>query len=83
MWLYRKVVFGVLDKESLKSILDISNREKVILYPLVVLIIFYGVYPIPIFDATSASVDALINNYQAAIDAAKESAQASLSGQVK
>ncbi len=56
LWLYRRVIFGALTKESLKGLLDLSTREKVILYPLVVLIIFFGVYPAPIFDATAASV---------------------------
>ncbi|MFD0917485.1 NADH-quinone oxidoreductase subunit M [Pseudahrensia aquimaris] len=69
LWLYRRVVLGSLDKESLKSILDLSTREKWILYPLVVLVIFYGVHPMPVFDATQASVDALIANYQAALAA--------------
>ncbi len=79
LWLYRRVVFGALDKERLKSILDLNKREKIIIYPLVALVIFYGVYPMPIFDATSASVDALIQNYNAALEAAKETAQAGLS----
>ncbi|MGI9349967.1 MAG: NADH-quinone oxidoreductase subunit M [Rhizobiaceae bacterium] len=78
LWLYRRVVFGALDKESLKSILDLDRREKAIIYPLVVLVIFYGVYPMPIFDATNASVDALIQDYQASIEAAKTTAQAAL-----
>lgn len=79
LWLYRRVVFGALDKESLKSILDLDAREKAIIYPLVVLVIFYGVYPIPVFDATNASVEALVQNYQTAIAAAGEQAQAALS----
>lgn len=78
LWLYRRVVFGSLDKESLKSMLDLDTREKAIIYPLVVLVIFYGVYPMPVFDATEASVNNLIVNYQAALEAAKETAQASL-----
>jgi NADH-quinone oxidoreductase subunit M len=78
LWLYRRVVLGSLDKESLKSILDLDLREKAIIYPLVVLVIFYGVYPMPVFDATEASVNNLIVNYQAALEAAKETAQASL-----
>ena len=78
LWLYRRVVFGSLDKESLKTIMDLDSREKAIIYPLVVLVIFYGVYPMPIFEATEASVNNLIVNYQAAIEAAKETAQASL-----
>ena len=45
LWLYRRVIFGALTKESLKGLLDLSTREKVIIYPLVVLVIFFGVYP--------------------------------------
>lgn len=67
LWLYRRVVFGELQKESLKSILDMSLREKVIIAPLVILTIFFGVYPAPIFDVTTASVDNLIQGYQAAL----------------
>jgi NADH-quinone oxidoreductase subunit M len=66
LWLYRRVIFGVLDKESLKGMLDLSAREKAILYPLVILVIFYGVYPKPVFDATAVSVDALIADYTTA-----------------
>jgi len=74
LWLYRRVIFGSLDKESLKAMLDLSTREKVLLYPLILLVIFFGVYPGPVFDVTQASVDALINNYQAAIDGAVQTA---------
>jgi len=61
LYLYRRVVFGALTKDSLKSMLDLSMREKLVIYPLVVLVIFFGVYPTPIFDVTSSSVDALVN----------------------
>ncbi|MGB3814783.1 MAG: NADH-quinone oxidoreductase subunit M [Shinella sp.] len=71
LWLYRRVIFGALEKESLKSLLDLSGREKLLLYPLVILTIFYGVYPAPIFDVTAASVDALLNQYSAALQAAQ------------
>ena len=71
LWLYRRVVFGALEKESLKAMLDLSPREKLILYPLVALTILFGVYPAPVFDATAASVDALLTNYTAALQAAQ------------
>jgi len=67
LWLYRKVVFGALEKPALMGILDLSLRERFILYPLVAVTIFYGVYPAPILSATSASVEALVTKYQAAI----------------
>ncbi len=76
LWLYRRVIFGALEKESLKSMLDLSTREKVILYPLIALTIFFGFYPMPVFDVTAASVDALINNYNASLEAARGLAMA-------
>ena len=75
LWLYRKVVFGSLEKESLKSIKDVSRLELAILAPLVILTIFFGVYPTPVFDVTNASVVALLENYQAALAAAEASGQ--------
>jgi NADH-quinone oxidoreductase subunit M len=69
LWLYRRVIFGRLEKPSLSGILDMSMREKAILVPLIVLTILFGVYPQPILDVTSASVDQLISNYQAALQA--------------
>ena len=70
LWLYRKVMFGVLEKERLKSMLDLSRREIAILAPLAVLTLLFGVYPMPIMDVTAASVDQLVGNYQAALAAA-------------
>ena len=68
LWLYRKVIFGALTKESLEGLLDLSPREKAILYPLIVLVIFFGVYPAPVFDATASSVEALVNTVTISID---------------
>ena len=70
LWLYRRVVFGTIDKEALKSILDMDNREKAILVPLILLTILFGVWPAPLLDVTTASVNNLIAQYQASIDAA-------------
>ncbi|CAM5421935.1 NADH-quinone oxidoreductase subunit M [Aquamicrobium terrae] len=71
LWLYRKIIFGALTKDTLKSMLDLSAREKAVIYPLVVLIIFFGVYPAPIFDATAQSVKSLVTNVTASIQSAQ------------
>jgi NADH-quinone oxidoreductase subunit M len=70
LWLYRRIIFGRLEKASLAGIFDMGLREKVILVPLVALTILFGVYPQPIMRVTAASVDQLVANYQAAIDSA-------------
>jgi NADH-quinone oxidoreductase subunit M len=67
LWLYRRLIFGVLDKASLRAILDLSLREKVIFVPLIAVTIFFGIYPRPIMDVTAASVDHLIASYQTAV----------------
>ncbi|WP_108051947.1 NADH-quinone oxidoreductase subunit M [Bosea sp. 124] len=71
LWLYRRVVFGELVKPELKDIMDLDRREMVILAPLVLLTIWYGIRPGTILDAFAAPTEALIKNYQAALTAAK------------
>jgi NADH-quinone oxidoreductase subunit M len=70
LWLYRRVIFGVLDKEALKSILDLNRRELAVLVPLIALIIFFGFYPAPILDATASSVHALVAQYSNSVGSA-------------
>jgi NADH-quinone oxidoreductase subunit M len=76
LWLYRRVVFGELIKDNVKAMVDLSTREKTIIYPLVFLTLFYGIYPTPILDATAASVDALVISIQTSIDNAAAAAPA-------
>jgi NADH-quinone oxidoreductase subunit M len=74
LWLYRKVVFGALTKPSLQGIKDITFREGLLLVPLVILTIWFGVYPKPVLDMSAASVQLLVNNYAAATSAVKAAA---------
>jgi NADH-quinone oxidoreductase subunit M len=71
LWLYRKMIFGTL-KPALAGIKDIGWREAVIFAPLVVLTILFGVAPKPVLDMSSASVAALLDNYNHAIKAAEQ-----------
>ncbi|MEM8653755.1 MAG: NADH-quinone oxidoreductase subunit M, partial [Pseudomonadota bacterium] len=71
LWLYRRVVMGDLIKESLKSITDMSRREKAIFAPLVVMTLLLGVYPALILDIIGPSVAALVSNYDTALAAAE------------
>ncbi|MDO8978508.1 MAG: NADH-quinone oxidoreductase subunit M [Afipia sp.] len=71
LWLYRKVVFGVMDKPALAGIKDLTLREGIILAPLVFLTILFGVYPQPLLNMSAASVQQLVTNYNTAITAVK------------
>jgi NADH-quinone oxidoreductase subunit M len=60
LWLYRQVVLGPLEKESMRRMVDLDLREKFILVPLLVLVVIFGVYPNPVLNVTDASVNALV-----------------------
>ena len=70
LWLYRRIIFGVLEKPALKGITDMGYREIAVLGPLVVLVILFGVYPAPLLDVTALSVKKLVANTETAIKAA-------------
>ncbi|MGE3870316.1 MAG: NADH-quinone oxidoreductase subunit M, partial [Pseudorhodoplanes sp.] len=74
LWLYRKMVFGRLEKPALAQIADIGWREGVVFAPLVILTLLFGFYPRPVLDMSSASVNALVATYQQATTAKKAAA---------
>lgn len=76
LWLYRRIIFGTLEKASLKNIADMNVREIAFMAPLVILTILFGFYPSPLLDVTVASVDRLISNYEAALAAAQQASYA-------
>ncbi len=66
LWLYRRVIFGELKKENLKTITDLNLREIGFFAPLVVLALFMGIYPKPFLDVLHVSVENLVQQTQAA-----------------
>ena len=69
LWLYRRVVMGELVKEALKSITDMSLREKAIMAPLVAMTLLLGIYPSLVTNRIGPSVAQLVENYHAAVPA--------------
>jgi NADH-quinone oxidoreductase subunit M len=78
LWLYRRVVFGKLEKPALMHLPDMTPRELAALLPLIVLTIFFGVYPAPILDIFGPSVESIIKPLTEAAAAAQALATASL-----
>ncbi|MFO6465941.1 NADH-quinone oxidoreductase subunit M [Jannaschia sp. KMU-145] len=66
LWLYRRVVFGDLIKESLRTISDLTGRERAIFAPLVFFTILLGVYPSLVTDIIGPTVAELVANYDVA-----------------
>jgi NADH-quinone oxidoreductase subunit M len=74
LWLYRKMIFGVLDKPALAALRDLNGREIVSLAPLVALTLLFGVFPKFVLDLSATSVTALVDNYSHALEAVKSAA---------
>jgi len=66
LYLYRRVIFGRLTKETLRRIMDMSPREHLVFAPLVLLVVWMGVYPAPFLNVMHASVGNLIRHVEAA-----------------
>jgi NADH-quinone oxidoreductase subunit M len=75
LWLYRRVVFGDLIKESLKSITDMTAREKAIFAPLVIMTLLLGIYPAAALDIVAPATAALAEDYQLALRAVEAATQ--------
>jgi NADH-quinone oxidoreductase subunit M len=70
LYLYRRMIFGPLEKSALRSITDMNYREVAVFAPLVILVVLLGFYPAPILDVTAVSVKNLVSGYESAIKAA-------------
>jgi NADH-quinone oxidoreductase subunit M len=66
LYLYRRVIFGRLTRDDLRQMLDLSRREIALFAPLIVVVLWMGIYPKPVLDVFSASVDQLVARYQQA-----------------
>ena len=67
LYLYRRVVFGDLTKETLMSIKDVSYREVAVFAPLLLIVFVMGIYPAPFLDVMQVSVENLVERYTSAV----------------
>ncbi|GIX11900.1 NADH-quinone oxidoreductase subunit M [Elioraea sp.] len=72
LWLYRRVIFGLLTRNELKHLLDLSPREVAVFTPLAILTLWMGIYPSSFSSFYAASVANLIAQHQAAIQATRQ-----------
>ena len=63
LWLYKRIIFGEIINNELKSMIDLKKFEILILFSLVVPIIFFGFYPEPLINSIEVSVENLLNMY--------------------
>ena len=64
LWMYQRVIFGEVTREENRGLRDLTPREWAVLAPVIVFIVWIGVYPATFTGKTEASVEALIAQVQ-------------------
>ena len=63
LWLYKRIIFGEIVNQEVKTMVDLKRFEILILFSLVIPIIFFGFYPEPLMNSIEASVENVLNMY--------------------
>ncbi len=63
LWMFRRMIFGPVRHVENEKLQDLNAREIVILAPILLLIVFMGVYPKPFLDRMKPSVDLTLKRF--------------------
>ena len=66
LFLYKNIIFGTITNEKLKDILDLNFREKIILYPLIIMVIVIGIFPNIFLSPMRLPIELIISNFEIA-----------------
>jgi len=67
LYLYRRVIFGVLAKPDLKRMMEMNWRERLVFAPLIILVLWMGIYPASFLEVMAPSIEQLIDRYETAL----------------
>ena len=62
LWMVKRVAFGDVANDHVRDLVDLSNREFLILGVMAIVVIYMGVHPKPFTDVMHASVQALLQH---------------------
>jgi NADH-quinone oxidoreductase subunit M len=64
LWMFQRVMFGRVTADANRGLVDLTPRELAVLTPVLVLIVWIGIYPQPFLRTTEASVTRLLAQVQ-------------------
>src|SRR5208282_3041436 len=64
LYLYRRVVFGVITKDDVRAMVDLSPREVLIFAPMIAVVLWMGIYPASFLRPMQPSLANLIERVQ-------------------
>jgi len=62
LWMYKRVIFGAIGNDKVAALTDVDTREKSLLFCLASLVLILGVWPDPLLEMMSASVEQLVTH---------------------
>ncbi len=74
LWMYKKVVFGEVTNPNLNSLTDLNFREKLVLVPIFIFIVWIGIYPstfLNVSTKTSEKIIKIVTSPQVQIESGK------------
>src|SRR5205814_6661017 len=71
LYLYRRVMFGTITRSDLEGMRDLSWREMAVFAPLLLLVLWMGVYPASFLGPIRPAVENIVARASAAQKAAK------------
>ena len=60
LWMYKRVIFGEVANDNVARLEDVSLREGAFLTLLAVVVLWFGIWPEPLFDLMRASIEHLV-----------------------
>jgi NADH-quinone oxidoreductase subunit M len=65
LWLYRRVMFGAIVNDAVKTMEPMQMREFTIFLPLSFLVLLFGVYPMALLDVMAVSIQSVLDGLSA------------------
>jgi len=61
LWMFQRVMHGPITNEKIRSFKDLNLREIIYLSPIIIMIVWMGIYPRPFLSKMKPSVEALLH----------------------
>ena len=78
LWMFQRVMFGEVTNPKNEGLSDMTKREVAVLLPVVILIIWIGVYPKPFLKPMEATVNGLIKRIEQRVELESTAAERTL-----
>jgi NADH-quinone oxidoreductase subunit M len=73
LWMFQRVMFGPLDKDENRRLADLNGREVALMLPIVLFVVWIGVYPNTFLSRMAPAVDAFIARVEQGVRTAEVS----------